>query len=39
MVVTGADPARRIVTEINAEPAALEYARMVGLDGEHADAR
>ena len=32
MVVTEADPARRIVTEINAEPAAQEYARMVGLN-------
>ncbi len=32
MVVTGADVARRIVTEINGEPAALEYARMVGVD-------
>lgn len=31
MVVTGADPARRIVTEINAEPAGPEYARIVGL--------
>ena len=31
MVVTEADPSQRIVTEINAEPAALEYARMVGL--------
>lgn len=31
MVVTQADPARRIVTEINAEPAAREYARLVGL--------
>ena len=31
-VVTGADPQRRIVTEINAEPAALEYARITGLD-------
>lgn len=30
MVVTGADPARRLVTEINAEPAAREYARLVG---------
>jgi len=29
--VTGAEPARRIVTEINGEPAAREYARMVGL--------
>ncbi|EWY38066.1 hypothetical protein N825_15655 [Skermanella stibiiresistens SB22] len=34
MVVTEADPARRIVTEINAEPAGQEYARMVGLEGE-----
>lgn len=34
MVVTQADPARRIVTEINAEPAAKEYARLVGLEGE-----
>ncbi|QJE72202.1 FIST domain containing protein [Aerophototrophica crusticola] len=34
MVVTQADPARRIVTEINAEPAAREYARLVGLEGE-----
>jgi hypothetical protein len=31
MVVTGAEPARRVVTEINGEPAAREYARMVGL--------
>jgi hypothetical protein len=29
-VVTGADPRRRIVTEINAEPAAAEYARITG---------
>ncbi len=34
MVVTEADPRRRIVTEINAEPAGREYARMVGLAGE-----
>lgn len=34
MVVTAADPQRRIVTEINAEPAGREYARMVGLEGE-----
>lgn len=33
MVVTGADPQRRVVTEINAEPAGPEYARMVGLEG------
>src|SRR5207247_106007 len=32
MVVTRADPARRVVHEINAEPAAQEYARIAGLD-------
>jgi len=32
MVVTGADPARRIVHQINAEPAAQEYARILGKD-------
>lgn len=32
MVVTGADPSRRIVTEINGEPAGREYARAVGLE-------
>ena len=32
MVVTGAMPATRVVTEINGEPAAREYARMVGLE-------
>lgn len=32
MVVTGADPARRIVRTINAEPAAQEYARLLGKD-------
>lgn len=32
MVVTAADPVRRIVAEINAEPAAEEYARLVGID-------
>ena len=31
VVVTAADPARRIVTELNAEPAAAEYARILGL--------
>ncbi len=30
-VVTGADPRRRLVTEINAEPAAREYARITGV--------
>ncbi|WP_170406529.1 FIST N-terminal domain-containing protein [Ruegeria arenilitoris] len=34
MVVTGADPARRIVHEINAEPAAREYARLLNKDPE-----
>ncbi len=32
MVVTDADPDNRLVKEINAEPAAREYARMVGKD-------
>ena len=32
MVITGADPVKRVVTEINAEPAAQEFARIVGLD-------
>lgn len=32
MVVTGADPSRRVVRTINAEPAALEYARLLGKD-------
>ena len=30
MVITGADPVKRIVTEINAEPAAQEFARRRG---------
>ncbi|WP_195822772.1 FIST N-terminal domain-containing protein [Roseobacter sp. MH60115] len=37
MVVTDADPARRIVRAINAEPAAREYARIVGKDPEQLD--
>lgn len=37
MVVTAADPARRIVTEINAEPAAVEYARLLGKDPNQLD--
>ncbi|WP_136443624.1 FIST N-terminal domain-containing protein [Pacificoceanicola onchidii] len=32
MVVTKADPDRRVVQEINAEPAAQEYARLLGKD-------
>jgi hypothetical protein len=34
MVVTSADPVARIVTEINAEPAAQEYARLAGVKPE-----
>jgi hypothetical protein len=31
LVITRADPSRRIVMQINAEPAAQEYARLLGL--------
>lgn len=34
MVITGADPLHRIVTEINAEPAGREFARMLGMEVE-----
>ncbi|MFD1106344.1 FIST N-terminal domain-containing protein [Sphingobium olei] len=34
MVITGAVPHERIVTEINAEPAATEYLRLAGHTGE-----
>ncbi|PCD76887.1 FIST N-terminal domain-containing protein [Pseudothioclava arenosa] len=34
MVVTSADPANRIVARINDEPAALEYARLVGVPAD-----
>ncbi|SLN36738.1 FIST N domain protein [Roseivivax jejudonensis] len=37
MVVTAADPARRVVREINAEPAAREYARLLGKDPAQLD--
>lgn len=37
MVVTGADPDRRIVKSINAEPAAREYARIVGKNPDQLD--
>lgn len=30
LVVTGADPARRMITDINGRPAAVEYARLTG---------
>lgn len=32
MVITGAEPERRIVTEIDGGPAAMEYARIIGLE-------
>lgn len=32
LVVTAADPARRVVSEINGMPAADEYARLAGVD-------
>jgi hypothetical protein len=32
VVVTGANPERRVVSELNAEPAALEYARLIGVE-------
>lgn len=38
MVVTEADPARRIVRRINAEPAAHEYARLLGKDPGQLDS-
>jgi hypothetical protein len=34
LVITGADPAARVVTEVNGEPAAQGYARAVGVDIE-----
>ncbi|MGB3815496.1 MAG: FIST N-terminal domain-containing protein [Shinella sp.] len=34
MVVTQADPASRIVRQINAEPAVHEYARLIGMQPE-----
>ncbi len=37
MVVTGARPDERIVTEINAAPAAQEYARLLGKDPHQLD--
>lgn len=38
MVVTEADVERRIVKEINAEPAAIEYSRAVGIGDTKLDA-
>ena len=37
MIVTSADPEARIVKEINAEPAAREYARIVNKDPDQLD--
>ena len=37
MVVTEADPVKRVVTEINAEPASDEYARLMGVAGRPLD--
>lgn len=37
IVITGADPKRRIITEINGEPAASEYARVLGIKPEQLD--
>ncbi|WP_246043378.1 nitric oxide-sensing protein NosP [Aquitalea aquatilis] len=37
MVITEADADSRLVTEINAEPAAAEYCRLLGLDPEQLD--
>lgn len=37
MVVTSADPANRIVRQINGEPAAQEYARLLGKDPRQLD--
>lgn len=34
IVITGADPEKRIITEINGETAALEYARLLGLESD-----
>jgi hypothetical protein len=35
MVITEADADTRVVTEINAEPAAAEYSRLLGLNPDH----
>ena len=38
LVVTAADPERRVVGEINGAPAAEEYARVIGLPPDRLDA-
>jgi hypothetical protein len=39
LVVTEADPAKRIVKEINGLPAVTEYARLVGVDANEFNAK
>jgi hypothetical protein len=39
MVVTKADPAKRIAHELNAEPAALEYCRVMGISLDELNSR
>lgn len=39
LVVTAADPFKRVVHEFNAEPAALEYCRITGLQLDQLDAQ
>ncbi len=39
MVVTSADPDNRLIHEINGEPAALEYARLIGVDAANLGPR
>lgn len=39
LIVTKANPATRTVYELNAEPAAIEYARQLGLDPSQLDFR
>lgn len=39
LVVTDADPANRLAREINAEPAALEYCRVMGLSLDQLSSR
>ncbi len=39
LVVTRSDPAKRVVHELNAEPAALEYCRLMGLSLDALDTQ
>ncbi len=38
LVVTEADPDRRLVSELNAEPAAVAYANAIGMEPQNLDA-